>query len=222
MQAIPDFVDLEEILKEGSSAFELAKAAGKEDEAKEIYFRLENACKKTIENSSSVNKLIRDLDSQYYLHIEEGANLLKGAPLSILSEVQYKPSIYCQKIVEKSKRNGGLVIGTCTDIRVAKKFIEINKIPDCAIASFSELDVKKEKFTGKLKRYNGPLAKMNNYKCGNVIGDGLENIGVFWKANEKNYKVYVAESGNKSVLTEMALKKLKIPYSLIKATSHHF
>jgi len=200
-------VDFDGTLNSTESALEIARLAGKEEDAKKVYQSLLDSYEKIVEESPT-SQLIRDVVETHKRHLKEGAYSLKGSPSTILSEIVCQPSCYFHEIIERAKDQGGLKIITYNDRRVVENFVKKNDIPNCDIIC-SELEVVDGKLTGNFLKI---VSKCEGFTEGDVVGDSLGDLELFKRAHEEGYRGYVAKNGRKSILLEKALKKCEIPY----------
>jgi len=203
------FSDFDGTICKGNAALELSIAVGRGKEAKEIYFNLNSQSKKIVNETSNYFQLMRKLDKLYEEQLKRGAKLLEGVPVKKTLEISYQPNCKLSKMVEIAKEEGELEIATLTDKIFVENFIEKNKekLPNCRIVSFSELEKSNGKFTGKILKYSGVEDKYKAYENGSVFANSIVDIGACIKAFERNYNVYILNDNHENILLVDALKK---------------
>lgn len=144
----------------------------------------------------------------------EGAKLLKGSPVSVLSEVQCKPNSNFYKIMERTKEKEGLRIASYTDEEIVRNFLEQNKesIPVNCDTMCSKLEVVDGALTGTFSKIP---SKTDGYSGGDVFEDSIGGIRLCDEAYRRGYQVHVVKDGGKARLLEETLKKIGINYSYL-------
>lgn len=158
--------------------------------------------------------MIKEVENSYRKHLTEGAKLLKGSPVSILSEVQCKPNGNFLKIMERAKEKNGLRIASYTDEEIVRSFLEQNKesIPINHEISCSKLEAVGGSLTGMFSKIP---SKTDGYAGGDVFEDGIGGIKLCDEAYRKGYQVHVVRDGDKARLLEETLRKIGIDYSYL-------
>ncbi|MFH0798181.1 MAG: hypothetical protein V1906_02095 [Candidatus Woesearchaeota archaeon] len=206
----PIYLDFDETLTPYQSAKGLVKLAGKEAEmrSKVIYHNLMGECERSIEESSSADKMVAQVESSLKKYLQEGAGLLRGVAVSRLDEIYCPPS---KEFFDISKicKDKEIVISTYTDERIPEKFIERNKEyipPNCRVVG-SRLEADADGLlTGRLEKI---ASKTQCYSGGDVVVNGQSDLPLCKKAHESGYDIYVVEE--RSQFLKKALEKFKIP-----------
>lgn len=211
------FSDFDGTICEGNAALELSIVIGRGKEAKELYFDLHSKSKKIVSQADNQSQLMKELDALYKKQLENGAKLLKGVPVEKTKEISYEPNCKLSKMIEIAKEEGKLEIATLNDKIFVENFIEKNKekLPECKIVSFSELEKRNGSFTGRILKYSGIEDKYNAYEEGSVFANSIVDIGACIKASERNYNVFILNDNHENILLEKALKKFNVPFSYL-------
>ncbi len=216
-------VDFDGTASPGNKAYEFARHIGKGKEAKDIYSKLSSKCERIVREGKDQSRMISTLDDLYLSTIDEGVKLIRDVPVSRIEEIQYPTTKKFPKIVEMSKKEGSLHIGTLNHEGFVEKFIERNKemLPcNCKIAVSSKFKEYQGYFTGEIERYSGIESKMNSYDGGIVFANGISDIGVCFKANRLCEKIYIVNGAeenilHENILLEETLEKFRVPFSYL-------
>ncbi|MFQ6020547.1 MAG: hypothetical protein ACE5J4_00810 [Candidatus Aenigmatarchaeota archaeon] len=201
--------DFDQTLRGGNSCIEILPP-DKKPEGVRLHNQLILECNSLVQEYDDINKLIEAIDQTHYKYMKQGARLLEGENIAIFSKKCSPLHRNFSKIISEARKNNGIKILTCSDWRIADKFAR-NYI-DCEYEILgSELGSKDRKFDGTIKRFFGAKAKMDSYEEGDVYGDDITNIGLFYKAYIKGFDIYLIKTEIKQNSILNATRKFKIP-----------
>jgi hypothetical protein len=217
------FFNLDNTMIIENSSHEVSRVVGREEDANRILKRISVETPKIIDASETPQQLIKKLDVLYKSALEEGAGFLSGYPASINSKAHYSPHPDLPDMVKVAKREGTFEIGTLAAADFVKEVVRQNRemLPKrYTIASSSDLEKFRGKYTGRILRFRGVEAKMNSYRGGSVFANGLPDVGVCLKASQPEYgaQIYIVEDpqekiSNENHKLEKALDKFGVSYS---------
>lgn len=192
------------------SGIEIARLVEKEEKAKISCCNLLRETDRYLDRATNAYDFEEYTEKMCNYHLREGAKWLKGYPESMLSRVQCPPSVYMKEIIRRIKESGGVKLISRTDRRIAKNFFDQFEETrnNCEIIC-NELRVNKQRnFTGT---FSNMISKGLCYIAGDVISDSPWDIGLYNRANNQGYRVYLVDNGEKTSLARKVLKKFKIP-----------
>jgi hypothetical protein len=146
-----------------------------------MYIEYSTACHRAAKRARTVDDLIEKVTEAELKYMQNGAGLLKGKSVSILTRGIHRPNRAVVDIAYRSVNNGGLVIMSAEDERTVDSFAASVNLKGYTKVC-SHLCEENETLIGSFDKIVTTRTKTDAYKGGNVYENGINGAGVIAKA----------------------------------------